>query len=180
LNLPERGIDLDDSKLRDWLEILGIFGVIASLIFVGFQLKQDREIARAEMFQGRSEMVAQTMSAAAANSEAMAAWTKSAYGDPNQEIHVDGMKSPITVHEMLLGSLQTNAFFALTDNSFFQYKEGFLPEEHWRGVRSEVKNVLLTTPFFRFQAISKLDAMRPDLRQEFLDMLEETEAGTAN
>ncbi len=30
---------------RDWLQILGQFGVIASLLFVGLQMKQDHEKA---------------------------------------------------------------------------------------------------------------------------------------
>ena len=32
-------------QLQDWLQIVGLRGVIASLIFVGQQIKQDRNIA---------------------------------------------------------------------------------------------------------------------------------------
>ena len=32
-------------QLQDWLQIVGLLGVIASLIFVGQQIKQDRNIA---------------------------------------------------------------------------------------------------------------------------------------
>ena len=36
---------MNTEKLRDWLQIGGLFGVIASLVFVGLQMKLDRQIA---------------------------------------------------------------------------------------------------------------------------------------
>ena len=48
---------MDKTKLYDWIQIVGIFAVVASLIFVGIQLKQDRAIATAEALASRSEAV---------------------------------------------------------------------------------------------------------------------------
>ena len=39
---------MNTERLQDWLQILGIIGIIASLVFVGQQLKQDRHIAESE------------------------------------------------------------------------------------------------------------------------------------
>ena len=39
---------MDSSKLNDWLQILGMFGIIASLVFVGMQVKQTDVIASVE------------------------------------------------------------------------------------------------------------------------------------
>ena len=36
------------SKLRDWLEIAGLFGVFGGLAFVGVQLRQDEQVALIE------------------------------------------------------------------------------------------------------------------------------------
>jgi hypothetical protein len=36
---------LDAAKISDWLQVIGMFGVIASLVFVGLQMKQTQEIA---------------------------------------------------------------------------------------------------------------------------------------
>jgi len=36
------------------MQVVGIFALVASLIFVGIQLKQDREIARVELYQSRA------------------------------------------------------------------------------------------------------------------------------
>lgn len=39
---------MDTAKLNDWLQIFGIFALVASLIFVGLQLKQEQDIAAFE------------------------------------------------------------------------------------------------------------------------------------
>lgn len=39
---------MDSNKLNDWLQIVGLFGVIASLIFVGIQVRQTQVIAEGE------------------------------------------------------------------------------------------------------------------------------------
>lgn len=36
-------------RLRTWSEIVGVFAVVASLIFVGIQLRQDRELKKSEL-----------------------------------------------------------------------------------------------------------------------------------
>ena len=38
---------MDSAKLNDWLQVVGIFALVASLIFVGLQMRQDRQIALA-------------------------------------------------------------------------------------------------------------------------------------
>lgn len=45
---------MDLAKLNDWMQVLGIFALVASLIFVGLQMKQGHEIALAGQFQERS------------------------------------------------------------------------------------------------------------------------------
>jgi hypothetical protein len=86
--------------------------LVASLVFVGFQFKQDREIARVEIYQSHASTVAETLTAAASNSDAM------------------------------LAHMQSQSLLALADNSHFQYQEGFLPEDHWLGVRATLKKAL--------------------------------------
>jgi hypothetical protein len=45
---------MDSAKLNDWMQVIGIFAVVASLIFVGLQMQQDREIAAVEAMSSRS------------------------------------------------------------------------------------------------------------------------------
>ena len=47
----EYGINyMDSAKLNDWMQIIGIFAVVASLVFVGLQVRQDQAIARSQLF----------------------------------------------------------------------------------------------------------------------------------
>ena len=39
---------MDSAKLNDWLQVAGIFALVASLVFVGLQMKQAEEIGQGE------------------------------------------------------------------------------------------------------------------------------------
>ena len=39
---------MNSAKLSDWMQIIGIFAVVASLIFVGLQMRQEQRISFAE------------------------------------------------------------------------------------------------------------------------------------
>ena len=47
---------MDAQKLNDWMQVIGIFSVVVSLIFVGFQLKQSQDIAVAGQNQERQSV----------------------------------------------------------------------------------------------------------------------------
>ena len=40
---------MDSAKLNDWMQVIGIFALVASLIFVGLQMRQDRRLAAAQV-----------------------------------------------------------------------------------------------------------------------------------
>jgi hypothetical protein len=42
---------MDSAKLNDWLQVVGIFALVASLIFVGMQMRQAQRIAVADSYQ---------------------------------------------------------------------------------------------------------------------------------
>ncbi len=39
---------MDSAKLNDWLQVIAIFALVASLIFVGLQMKQTQEIGQGQ------------------------------------------------------------------------------------------------------------------------------------
>jgi len=47
---------MDSAKLNDWLQVIGLFGVIAGLAFVGLQMKQEQKIALSAAYQARVEI----------------------------------------------------------------------------------------------------------------------------
>ena len=46
---------MNSAKLNDWMQVVGIFALVASLLFVGLQVKQTHEIALANQYQSRTE-----------------------------------------------------------------------------------------------------------------------------
>ena len=76
---------MDSAKLSEWLQIIGMFGVIASLIFVGLQMKQNHEIALSATYQSRAQMEIDTNNAASSSPEFTSATAK-IYSDNVGEI----------------------------------------------------------------------------------------------
>jgi hypothetical protein len=66
---------LDSAKLNDWMQVVGIFAVVASLIFVGLQMQLDRRLARAELGSGSLEFRA-LVELARSDPDISKAWTK--------------------------------------------------------------------------------------------------------
>ena len=167
---------MDSAKISDWMQVVGIFALVASLVFVGMQMQQDREIARVMIYQSRASTLAELSIAAASSPEAMSAAVKSSFGDPGKEIQMDDWPVPITAQDMVLGTFQVNAFMAIADNSFYQYQQGFLPAEHWASVKSSLVKHVSTIPFLQFRLEAMLDQQRPAFRDELLDILRNAEA----
>ena len=42
---------MESSQLNNWMQVAGIFALVASLIFVGLQMQQTHEIALASQYQ---------------------------------------------------------------------------------------------------------------------------------
>jgi len=167
---------MDSAKINDWMQVVGIFALVASLVFVGMQMQQDREIARVMIYQSRASILAEISMAAASSPEANLAAIKSRFGDPGQEIHVDDWPTPITAQDMVLGMYQVSAIVAIADNAFFQFQEGFLPPEHWASVKSTLVDFVSKVPFLRFRLELILDQQRPAFRDELMDILKEAGA----
>jgi len=114
---------VDSAKLNEWMQVVGIFAVVASLIFVGLQMQQDREIALSVATQARTETTIQSIAANAANPFYMSAIDKIANGDA--ELLLASEKQAL----FLLGTLALFNF----ENVHYQYLNGFVPEERWVG-----------------------------------------------
>ena len=46
-------------NISDWLQVVGMFGVIFSLVFVGYQIQQTHAIALSSVYQTRSNATAE-------------------------------------------------------------------------------------------------------------------------
>ena len=116
---------------RDWLHIAGQFGVIASLLFVGLQMKQDHEIAISAIYQERTAAVTDYYMNIATNEIARSGWNKFLSGDVE-----------MTSDEASALRIVFTAGKQLLDNSHFQYENGYLDDEHWYQISQSIAGLL--------------------------------------
>ena len=151
-------------RLEDWLQIAGLFGVVGSLMFVGLQMKQDREIALAEMWQARTAAVSAHSMSMAGNEMVMSAFANSA--DPTMGV--------VTTEDQAALFAIWSAMY-LWENSHYQYTRGFLPEEHWTRVLIGLRT-FLGNSFWRPRMLQIAPHMSPSFRTVLEDLAEDVDA----
>ena len=160
---------MDSAKLNDWLQVIGLFGVIASLIFVGLQMKQDREIAMSAAYQARSSQISEIQTAMA--------------GDPAMRgfFHkVDtGKLDEITPDEANATVLYLGAVFNFYENVHYQYMNGFIDDEHWEKSRGGLKNMLYSD-FARSIFLESIIPWRTSYQALAEEIIAEIDAEEAN
>ena len=123
---------MNSAKINDWLQVVGLFGVIGSLIFVGLQMKQDQEIARSAAYQARSEQVTALIAEMASIPSLRSGF---------QKLQTDGL-AEMTADEFSAVSMFSAAMFITYENIHYQYTSGFIDDEHWKKSRFGLKNFL--------------------------------------
>ena len=145
---------MDSAKLNDWLQVFGIFALVASLIFVGMQMKLDREIALSAIYQARSD-ASMIIRMAPLESEALLSATAKL---------VFGSGEELTPEEEIAFFSRISGNLIYLENVHFQYMNGFISEEHWRTNREEIKVLMRMAPGRRKDYI---DNGCPFLRESF-------------
>ncbi len=120
---------VDTSKINEWLQVIGMFGVIASLIFVGLQMQQTQQIALSSTYQARSSATSESLMAAVSSPEFLSASAK-IYANKSDEL---------TMQEAVAWEFYLGAEMTLFENNHQQYEMGFLSEEHWQRNVTELK-----------------------------------------
>jgi len=123
---------MDSAKLNDWMQVIGIFAVVASLIFVGLQMKQDQEIALAAQYQARTDSTLNLFGS----------WIESGYVLPP-------FRNRVTESFTGQDIAQAEWQWVALDNHYFQYQKGFLEENAWQGQLRSAQE-LHTACFARF------------------------------
>ncbi len=142
--------NMESQKLNDWLQVVGAGGIIASLVFVGVQLKQTQEIAIAAQYQARHESIVETLRSFIQSDTALRL-----YGNqlaqflqqrPDVSAEIRALVSQQPVEELALLSLGAQIDLKSADNLYYQFQSGFLTEESWLGFREELKFALAQQP----------------------------------
>jgi hypothetical protein len=156
---------MDTTKLNDWMQVVGIFAVVVSLLFVGFEMRQAHEISLSQAYQSRSSAAVEWNSAFAANAAALTAYRKSADGAAN-EISAEEYEA---LRRTMLG------LFLLYDNAHYQYQQGFVSEEFWLMTRGSLKGLMMNS-VTKAVFLERLDlAVRTEFRDVVLSISEELE-----
>ena len=119
---------MEPSRINSWMQVIGIFALVASLIFVGLQMKQTHEIALAGQYQARAET------------------TMNMYMTM-QESGVDMMRTQLVpMNELAPGEQSTRINIAVWgwtkyENHHFQYQAGYLNEETWAGLKLRLQDL---------------------------------------
>lgn len=151
------------SKLHDWLEIAGIFAVVASLVFVGLEMRQAHEISLSQAYQSRVASVVEWNLAFASNPAALSARRKSD----------SGALEEISNEELDAFEQTLIALFHLFDNAHLQYQRGFVSDEFWGMTRASLK-LQMKNPIANSLFLEKANGRaRPEFRDVILSISEE-------
>lgn len=130
---------------KDIAEFIGISAIVASLVFVGLELRQTREIAISEAYQMRAAIEVSHASAISNVPGFMSGMAKLVDGQSVDEL---------TTEERIAQQFYITAQLAVWENDHFQYSQGYLSEEHWA---KTYKNMLcdLELPLYQRFATSE-------------------------
>ncbi len=113
------------------VQLLGMLGIIISLIFVGLEMRQSQRIAIAGQYQARAAMNAATIQAAIEAGIDFSAQSGLS-------------KSNLSLEEQVQQRNFTNLAYTRIENDFYQYQQKLIDEETWEkklfSIRSWYKN----------------------------------------
>ena len=153
---------MDSAKLNDWLQVIGIFGLVASLIFVGMEMRQAQVISMSQTYQSRTAATVEWNSAFAANPAALSAYRKAREGNDDE----------ITTPEYDALRRTMSGMYFLYDNAHYQYQAGFVSSEFWEmtreGLRKNMEIPIVRDIFLEFSD----GRGRPEFRSLVKEILE--------
>ncbi len=119
-------------KWRAGGELIGLFSIVFSLIFVGLQLQQGQEIALSQAYQARAESSMAGVFAILENDVTISATAKRFLDEEDQ----------LTPMESISLALLAAGQFIHWENVHYQYQIGFVTEEHWDTQLAEMRRQL--------------------------------------
>ena len=142
--------------------MIGIFALVASLIFVGMEMRQTQAISMSQTYQSRTATTVEWNSAFAANPAALSGYRKAR----------EGREDDITIPEYDALRRTMSGLYFLYDNAHYQYQAGFVSEEFWAMTREGLKRNL-DVPVVRDIFIDFSDGRgRPEFRSLVKELAE--------
>lgn len=158
---------MDSKKLNDWLQVIGLFALVGSLVFVGLQMRQTQEIALSQAYQARAETSMNWMLAQLENDAALSGWAKMSAGR---------LGELTSIESTALGAMAAARLIHL-ENVHYQYQQGFVSQEHWDTQLAEMR-MALPDPSYR-AAFGNPEMWRASFAKIIKELYEEIDGGTA-
>lgn len=145
-------------RARELVEIVGIFSIVASLIFVGLQLMLDRRVAIGAQFHERSVLGHEAFQSFFDNSD----WVESQAQHwenglkPvwwNSEIDKIQEENDLSMKDMVRSAQRTSMEIIRANNNYFQYKQGLISEDSWSQILTGITSAM-DRPVYRALAFS--------------------------
>jgi hypothetical protein len=137
---------MNSEKVNDWLQLVGMAAVVASLLFVGLQLQQSQEIAIAAQYQARADAVTANVGDVLQSAPGMRVVGRNTLevilSSNDIPANLKAMASEQPVEELAFRGLTAYRSLKGRDNLYFQYQSGFLSEEAWYALRVEFRREL--------------------------------------
>lgn len=127
-------------KVNDWLQIVGMAGIIGSLIFVGLQLKQSQDIAVSHQYQARLDSVLVAKGNMLQSEAFIAVMRKVERGESLGSVD-------FSILDLAFGQMFDN-----WESNHFQYVNGYVDEEHWQANLREIDQLLGEFYFSKYWA----------------------------
>jgi hypothetical protein len=154
---------MDSAKLNDWMQVIGIFAVVASLIFVGLQMKQSQEIAIAAQYQERAIAANDVVLGMMENPQGVLNLESGQLGTVELDEEFTAYVANWSPEQVESRFWAFSALMILYDNNHFQFEAGFLDEDSLTGNRNRMRSALsspVNRTFYRIQNQGYRDKFR--------------------
>ena len=151
---------MDTAKLNDWMQVVGIFALVASLVFVGLQMKQSQEIAIAAQYHDRAALSVD------AHNQQIEGGVLAVWGQFLDEERFPNLSMDDRGRMYLWGMI----YLTQADNHYFQYQSGFMEEEAWHAQLATLKRVV-RSPASPIPTV--LSESRTQYRASFLALIDQ-------
>ena len=143
-----------NDKTREIVEIVGIFSVVASLLFVGLQLILDRRVATGAQFHERMALGHDSFEMQFQNDEWIRTTAKQweAGNTPgwwNEDVAAYREERNLSMEELVRESIFIQMTYLRMNNNYFQYQQGLIPDETWARLEPGIRTIPRSRPLYK-------------------------------
>ena len=167
------------SNWKEIAEVIGIATIVASLVFVGIELRQSQMIAVASQYQSRIGFNLQFYdSFNEPDFPNLGSRLKQQIGESSLPSDLKQEIQSMESDDLGRAVVFTRKILFMFDNNHYQYQAGFVDDESWQAMRRRLKGTLqLGSPvqrtIMRFEITGRSYQWRESVLAEFEQILEE-------